>query len=240
MFKTLILSTVFIFLSGCIHSDKNVKSDDNQNNNKTLTSQQAVAGEIKEYKNPMIHGNNLNLFHDNTSYNVGDIITIILEERTNANKKAVTSTSKTSNAGIDAPTIFGLTPAIGGKIASLLGDGTNKGNLSFGLGGTSGFNGDGSSSQSNSLSGEIAVFVVGKFSNGNLQIRGSKTLLINRGEETIVISGIIRPDDISSENTIKSTKVAEADIRYYGGGVVNDSNDMGIVSKFFNKGYGLW
>lgn len=185
--------------------------------------------------NPMISDGSINLFQDNTSFEVGDIITVILDEKTNAKKNAKSSAKKSSKASIDNPILLGLRP----KIGSLLNK-YGEPDLSIGFGGDTGWTGDGSSSQSNSLAGEISVFVIGKMKNGNLKIRGAKKVLINQGAETIVLSGIVRAVDISSDNTVLSTKIAMADIQYFGNGNVADSNRMGWLSKFFNKGVWFW
>lgn len=234
MMKKIIIAIVgFINLAGCVGNESKqtisaVEKTDISGN--TFNKKKAV-------ESVMISSGSMSLFQDNTNFEIGDIITIILEENTNAQKKAKTSTSKSSSGTIDSPVMLGLTPKIGGILASKFG---GPGDLSFGYGGENGWEGDGSSSQSNSLNGEISAFVVEKLPNGNLRIEGTKKLLINQGEEKIKISGIVRPDDINSNNTIKSTKVAGADIQYFGNGSVGNSNKMGWISNFFNGGTWFW
>lgn len=237
MIKQLLLITFVSFhITGCFSNSNNGQliSPVETNNNilvKSINKNENISGSV------MISKGSMSLFQDNTNFEIGDIITIILEENTNAQKNAKTSTSKSSSGQIDSPVMLGLTPQIGGILASKFG---GPGDLSFGYGGDTEWSGDGSSSQSNSLNGEISAFVVGKFENGNLQIEGTKKLLINQGEEKIIISGIVRPDDINSNNTIKSTKVANANIQYFGNGSVGDSNRMGWISRFFNGGTWFW
>lgn len=217
-----------IVLSGCIGS-----------NSAKTTNIPVMPKQVKDKSvqttNPMISNGSINLFQDNTNFEVGDIITVILDEKTNAKKNAKSSAKKSANSRIDNPIMLGLKPKIG-KILNRYGEP----DLSFGFGGDTDWSGDGSSSQSNSLAGEISVFVIGKMGNGNLKIRGEKKVLINQGAETIVLSGIVRAVDISSGNTVLSTKIAMADIQYYGNGNVADSNRMGWLSKFFNKGVWFW
>lgn len=235
MNKALFVIIAPFMLSGCFNDERKVTDvevpkipdvevvDDNSYPVKSLISNMGVS-----------------LFQDNTTYSVGDIITIILEEKTAAQKKATTATKSSGNNKINSPTIFGLAPKVTGGIPEFLGQKNGAGDLSFGFGTENDWKGDGSSSQSNSLSGEVSVFVVGKMKNGNLMVKGEKKLLINSGYEKIVLTGIIRPIDISPSNTIESTKVANADIKYYGDGVLSDSNEMGLVTKVFNGGLGLW
>ena len=73
--------------------------------------------------------------------------------------------------------------------------------------------------------------------NGLLQIRGEKWMTLTNGKEFIRLSGLIRPDDVSSLNTIASTKVADARISYSGTGDLANANQQGWASKFFNSSY---
>ncbi|GAB2533212.1 flagellar basal body L-ring protein FlgH [Rhodanobacter koreensis] len=166
---------------------------------------------------------NMELFADPRAHRVGDILTIVLVESTQASKKATTSTSKTDKTAIDAPTILGQGLSIGGKAASI----STNGDRSFA--------GDGSSSQSNQLTGQITVTVAQRQSNGNLMVRGEKWLTINQGQELVRISGIVRPQDIGQDNTVASTRVADARISYTGRGTLADANTQGWLSRFFNS-----
>ena len=97
------------------------------------------------------------------------------------------------------------------------------------------FEGSGSSNQSNSLTGAIAVQVSRVLPNGNLMIQGEKWLALNKGEEFIQLRGIVRPEDVSSQNTIPSTMVADARISYGGTGMIDQANSPGWISRFFNS-----
>ena len=166
---------------------------------------------------------NMELFPDPRAHRVGDILTVALVESTQATKKATTSTSKTDKAKIAAPTVLGQGLTLGGKVAdtSLSGERT--------------FDGAGSSSQSNQLTGQITVTVAQRLSNGNLMVRGEKWLTINQGQELVRISGIVRPQDIGQDNVVASTRVADARISYTGRGTLADANSRGWLSRFFNS-----
>ena len=97
------------------------------------------------------------------------------------------------------------------------------------------FSGEGSSSQSNSLSGQITVVVQAVMPNGNLMVAGEKWLTINQGEELIRVSGIIRPVDIGADNTVSSYKLADARITYSGRGALADANQMGWLNRVFQS-----
>jgi flagellar L-ring protein precursor FlgH len=81
------------------------------------------------------------------------------------------------------------------------------------------------------------VHVLKVLPNGNLMIRGEKWLTLNNGDEYIRLTGVIRPKDINSNNTILSTKVANARIQYAGTGSFADANEQGWLTKFFNSSW---
>lgn len=99
------------------------------------------------------------------------------------------------------------------------------------------FGGQGDSSQSNRLTGFITVTVIERLPNGNLVVAGEKQLTLNQGDETVRVSGVVRPSDISTNNVVPSFKVADAEITYGGKGFVADSNKMGWLARFFNSGW---
>ena len=169
-------------------------------------------------------GVDVRLFEDRKAMRVGDILTVRLMEQTNASKNSATSTSKTTEATLANPTIFGRQPT---KDGTPLFEGS--------LSGESTFDGEGSSSQSNSLVGDITVTVVERYPNGNLRIRGEKWLTLNQGREFIRLSGIIRPDDVGFDNSIESFRIADAQISYSSKGVLAAANRMGLISRFFNS-----
>lgn len=185
-----------------------------------------VAAEAPTPSNGAIYqsGFSRNMFEDSRARSVGDLLTITLTESTNAQKKASTSTAKDSTIDLGTPTVFGAGVVHNGN--DILNAASANGND---------FTGDGSSSQSNSLSGSITVFVSRVLPNGNLVVRGEKRMTLNTGDEYIRLSGIVRPEDISPDNTIDSTKVANAEILYSGNGPIADANRQGWLGRFFNS-----
>ena len=168
-------------------------------------------------------GYNTGLFENPTARNVGDVVTVVLEEVTTAAKSSQTDTSKTTKDSIAPPTILGLPVTLHGT--ALLSGNVNNANS---------FSGEGDSKQSDSLAGNISVTVIKRLSNGNLVIRGERQININQGSEYIRLEGVIRPIDIGSDNTIPSTEVADARIAYGQHGALNDANAPGLLSRFFN------
>lgn len=170
------------------------------------------------------NGSDVRLFEDRKANRVGDILTVRLKEQTNASKNSQTSTAKTTEVSLANPTVFGRPLTHNG---TPLFDGS--------LSGDSAFDGAGSSSQSNSLLGDITVTVVQRMPNGNLRIRGEKWVTLNQGREFIRLSGIIRPDDIEPDNSLESYRIADAQITYSSKGVLAAANRMGLISRFFNS-----
>jgi flagellar L-ring protein FlgH len=103
------------------------------------------------------------------------------------------------------------------------------------LSGSHTFDGEGTASQGNSFTGSLTVTVTNVESNGNLVVEGDKTLRLNQGDEFIHISGVVRPADVSTANTVTSDKIADAHISYSGKGVIANANRMGWLTRFFNS-----
>jgi flagellar L-ring protein precursor FlgH len=97
--------------------------------------------------------------------------------------------------------------------------------------------GEAGSDQSNSLSGSIAVTIAEILPNGLMMVRGEKWMTLNRGEEFIRIQGLIRPEDVQPDNTILSTRLADARITYSGTGDLANANKQGWGARFFNSEY---
>ena len=164
----------------------------------------------------------LSLFEDVTARQVGDIVTVILAETTDAAKSSDTDLDKSNSNSITDPILGGQTRTLGSDF-----------NLGFDLSSDSQFSGGSASTQSNSLQGSIAVTVAKVLPGGNLYIQGDKWIHLNQGNEYIRLRGIIRPMDISSSNTVLSTKVADARISYGGTGPTAEVNVVGWLSRFF-------
>jgi len=150
---------------------------------------------------------------------VGDPLTIVLVERTQASKSA---SSKLNSDGS-----FGITPPTTGALALFKSSDAS-------LGGNRGFDGKGTADQSNALSGQISVTVAQVYPNGTMLVQGQKRLTLNRGDEYITIKGVVRIADIAADNTILSTRVADAEISYTGKGDVARASRQGWLSRFFS------
>ncbi|GAB3049544.1 flagellar basal body L-ring protein FlgH [Stenotrophomonas tumulicola] len=180
---------------------------------------QATAGAI------YAAGPSLQLYSDRRARDVGDLLTITLQENTQAQTSANTATSKESELALGTPTLFGAPVTLGGKDI-----------LSASANGSRDFTGRGNSAQSNRLQGSVTVTVMQRLPNGNLVVQGQKNLRLNQGDELVQVQGIVRAADIGPDNSIPSSRVADARIVYGGRGAVAQSNAMGWLSRFFNSG----
>ncbi len=168
-------------------------------------------------------GSGMTLFEDRKARDVGDLVTIVLSERTNATSSAKTSTSRESATSIANPTVLGVPTTIDGRPM-----------FETELSGSRSFDGSGDSSQSNRLDGFVTATVVARLPNGNLVVQGEKWIQLNQGDELVRIQGIVRTADIAPDNTIASSRVAEARISYSGRGTLAQSNARGWLQRFFD------
>jgi flagellar L-ring protein precursor FlgH len=159
----------------------------------------------------------LSLTSDARAYRVGDVVTVILQETTQASKRAGTSFSKGSSAGV-AP-------------LGLLGKTIPQTNLDISA--NRSFKGDSTSTQQNALSGALTVIVHEVLPNGLLRIAGEKNMALNQGEEFVRLKGYIRAADVDANNQVSSLRVANARIAYSAKGVLADANSAGWLTRFF-------
>ncbi|HEY1027617.1 MAG TPA: flagellar basal body L-ring protein FlgH [Pseudomonas sp.] len=175
------------------------------------------------------------LYDDRKAFRVGDIITITLNERTQASKNANSSQQKNSSGTLGVPNLFGMAVAPKNPLSGLSALGMTNDNLSLDASWDSqrANTGSGQAGQSNSLSGSVTVTVAEVLPNGILAVRGEKWMTLNTGDELMRISGLVRADDISTDNTVSSTRVADARITYSGTGAFADASQPGWMSRFF-------
>jgi len=172
-------------------------------------------------------GFEVTLYDDRRAHRVGDVITITLNERTQASKNAESNLTKDSNANI------GLTSFLGGVLSMSNPLSGSRKTLNAQYDATRETDGQSEAEQSNSLSGSITVTISEVLPNGVLAIRGEKWMTLNTGDELVRISGLIRKDDIMPDNTVSSNRVADARITYSGTGAFADTSQPGWMDRFF-------
>jgi len=181
------------------------------------------------------------LFIDTKARNIGDIVTVEIDESAQASNKANTATERSSGLEAGIEKLFGvegwwqdeILPEVGGKWPKInpFGNPSVKGYLK------SDFEGDGETSRSGNLSAFITCRVVDVMGNGNLKIVGTREVMVNHENQLIILSGIIRPRDISDTNVILSTFISDAKIAYSGSGVVDDRQRPGWLANLLNNAW---
>jgi flagellar L-ring protein FlgH len=151
---------------------------------------------------------------------VGDILTIVLVERMSASKSNSATTGRNGSVG--------LTPPGTGPLSLF-----NPSDIN--MGGDQSFKGKGEAAQSNALSGEVSVTVAAVYPNGTLLVKGEKLVTLNRGDEAVQFSGLVRAADIGLDNHVPSTRVADARIRYTGNGEIARASKQGWLQRFFSR-----
>ncbi|MDR7051426.1 flagellar L-ring protein precursor FlgH [Duganella sp. 3397] len=163
----------------------------------------------------------MSLTSDSRAFRVGDVVTVMLQETTQASKRAGTSYSKESSNNVAAPSLLG-------KVFP---------KASIGLGADNSFTGDATSTQQNALTGAITVVVQEVLPTGLLRVSGEKVLTLNQGEEFVRLRGYLRAADIDAENQVSSLRIANARIAYSAQGTLADTQSAGWLSRFFNGPY---
>ena len=159
----------------------------------------------------------LSLTSDARAYRVGDVVTVILQETTQASKRAGTSFSKESSVGVSP--------------LGVLGKSFSK--TAIDVSADRSFSGDSTSTQQNALSGALTVIVQEVLPNGLLRVAGEKNMTLNQGEEFVRLKGYVRAADVDADNQVSSLRVANARIAYSAKGVLADANSAGWLMRFF-------
>jgi flagellar L-ring protein precursor FlgH len=178
-------------------------------------------------------------FIDTKARSVGDIVTVNISESASATNSADTQTGRTSSLAAGINTLFETEDWYRNKILPNIPQDLPRpdpfGNPSVEGSMSSDFDGSGSTSRSGDLSAFITCRVTQVLPNGNLKIVGSREVLVNHETQMIILSGIIRPRDISDDNVILSTFVSDAKIAYSGSGIVNDRQRPGWLANILNS-----
>jgi len=151
-------------------------------------------------------------------YRVGDVLTVILSERTAASRTSATDTSRASEISAKAPTTSGWLSK-----------------LNLGAEGTLKSEGKGKADQTAELTGAISVTISEVLPNGNLVIRGEKQLALSEGSEFVQVAGIVRPEDVAPDGSVQSRRLANAQIAYRGTGELANAARGGWGTQLLQK-----
>jgi len=175
-------------------------------------------------------GDNFNniFFSEIKAREVGDIITVVIEEDATSTQSATTDTAKDTEIDFQTNTFFGLD--------------TNFGMNNF-LGSADPFNpgvnattsrsnqGTGTTSRQGRLEGTLSVMVTEVYPNGNMAIAGSRVVTVNNEQQIMNLKGVVRPIDVNFDNTVSSRFIANANISYTGDGIVADEQRVGWLTR---------
>jgi len=166
------------------------------------------------------------LFADHRAHKVGDTLTILVQETASASSSASTKTSRNDSVNFGGVTgsLRGLFRPLGIK-RDLLGP--------FGADAKTASNGQGQTTRAGTLVTQLTAVVKEILPNGNLVIEGSRTVGVNAERQKVVISGVVRPQDIAPDNTVSSVALANASVQYDGKGPVGDKQRRGLLSTLF-------
>ena len=170
------------------------------------------------------------LFADTKAKQVGDIVTVELEENFNSTNAATTGITKDSEIDLSVSTVLGLPNDYG--MSNFLGSG-NAFDPNVQAQSSRSTNGAGTTTRRGTMTGTLAAIIKEELPNGIFRIEGRRAVSVNNEDQTMVITGLIRRVDIGFANTISSNDIANADIVYTGKGVISDEQDVGWLMRFF-------
>ena len=170
------------------------------------------------------------LFADTKGKQVGDIVTVQLEENFESSNSATTGISKDSEIDLGVSTVLGLPNDYG--MSNFLGSG-NAFDPNVQASSSRSTNGTGTTTRGGSMTGTLAAVIKEELPHGMFRIEGRRTVTVNNEDQTMVLTGLIRRVDIGFANTISSQQIANADITYTGKGVISDEQDVGWLMRFF-------
>lgn len=150
---------------------------------------------------------------------LGDMVTIRLVESTTTSKSTSSQTQRSGS--------FGITPPTSGPLDFLNPNALN-------ASGEGSFNGGGTAAQQSQLNGTVAVTIAAIYPNGTAEVVGEKQMSLSQGDEWVQFAGRIRLVDIDADNTLPSSRVANARVIYTGKGQVQQASRPGWLSRFFN------
>lgn len=166
--------------------------------------------------------NSTSPYSTDKTYKLGDVITVIISESPTAISQAGTDTAAKDNLALSLNHTIDRLASVVGKNTSLTGKGENK------------YKGSGATSRSSKVQAVVSCRVIKILENGNLKIAGTHQISVNDEEQSIQIVGIIRSKDVSIDNTISSSKVAQSQVSVKGKGIVQEAEQPGFIVRFLN------
>jgi flagellar L-ring protein FlgH len=175
------------------------------------------------------NGDEGNWLADVKARRVGDIVTVIIKEQAKASKQATTDTTRDSSISAGISSFFGIEQSVAQKNTNL-----NPASLIEASSGDA-FSGSGKTTRSEDLVATLTTQVVEVYPNGNLKIRGGKSVTVNNENQIIYLTGIVRLYDVTASNTVDSGNILNAQISYTGKGSISDKQKPGWLMRIFDN-----
>lgn len=172
------------------------------------------------------------LFGDTKARNIGDVVTVVLDENFTSSATATTSTSKSSNINLQTGQMLGLPTNFG--VTNFLGSG-NQFDPNLNATTSRSSDGSGTTTREGTMTGTMAAVIKEALPNDQFVIEGKRTVQYNNEEQQMILTGIIRRVDISFSNTINSSQIADARIALSGEGVVSDEQRVGWLTRILAR-----
>ncbi len=218
-----IAALLFLFTYGCAQRKTSV-----------MTVPEPLEAPVVHHNKPLspgslFTGDESNWISDLRAHHVGDIVTVIILEKASASKESSTETAKDTGVSASIPTFFGFEKVVKENNPNI--DPSNLIEAQF----KNNFKGSGKTTRKEDLLATLTTQVIQVYPNGNMKIRGGKSVVVNNENQIIYLTGIVRPWDVSAANEIDSSKILNAQIAYTGKGIISDKQRPGWMTRIIDR-----
>ncbi|MBC8317923.1 MAG: flagellar basal body L-ring protein FlgH [Desulfobulbaceae bacterium] len=223
MHYTLIAVILILCQAGCTSLSQNASQKDILPERMSIPTVKTAKAQPAE--GSLYNDRAMNLYQDNRAHQIGDILVVNIVETSSGKKNAKTKTERESTVSGDLTYLFRFASWMHLQDPNIPGSQTIGANL------TNDFEGKGETSRNSTVTATISARVIDKTMDGNLIIRGFREIKVNNETQHIILSGMVRPQDISPDNSIKSSHIADARIEYGGVGVLAEKQNPGWLAR---------
>jgi len=203
------LLLLLVVLPSCMPSVKSVMTDEHR---ETVDAALQAPLSDPSITGSLWAGNDAQIFTDPKAHKVGDLVTILVQEQASATRSLGTKKNKSSSRKTDLTAGLGFISAQSAKNSPF------DPAAGIDISDAKTFDGSGSTNNSDTLTASITAVITKVYPNGNMQVVGRRQVTINHQPQALVLTGVIRPVDVTADNTITSSKVAQASVSYGSGG----------------------
>lgn len=225
----LLVAFAFLLLQACSHSTMDALREKEFTEDEIYPPVDETGEGVKSPGSLWSENAKINdMFSDSRARRVGDIVTVRIIESSSADKEAKTEASRTSSTDHSVSSFLGLpldqSSVFGYKLKPEVSTDSS-----------SEFEGDGKTSRRGTLTAVVPARITRVLPSGNYLIKGKKQIRVNDEAQYIVVSGMIRPDDILWNNSVLSTTIADLKVDYYGKGILGDQQGKGFLARVIDK-----